>query len=91
MVMPNRFDLMIGFGMVLFAVGAATRAHMNTAIRRSPLLQDPGTRSTEVRYWRLIKEQGATVWPLVVTVVFIPLGVLVAFAAIIFANWVGGG
>jgi hypothetical protein len=87
--MSYRFDLMLGFGMVLFAVGGVTRAYMNAVISRSARPDGSGTRSTERRYWRLIKEQGARVWPFWITVVCMPLGVLLAFASIIWSNRVG--
>jgi hypothetical protein len=84
--MPYRFVFMLVFGVVLFVVGALTRAYMNIVISRSPLSSSSGVRSTELRYKRLIREQGARVWPLVVTIVFIPLGILIAFAAVIWNN-----
>jgi hypothetical protein len=88
--MSYHFELMLGFGMVLFTVGAVARTYMNAVIRQSPLSKDSGTNSTELRYWRLIKERGARVWPFWVTVVCMPLGVLLAFASIIWSNNVGG-
>jgi hypothetical protein len=89
--MSHSFVLMLVFGIVLFAVGALTRTYMNVVIGRSPLSDGSGARSTELRYWRLIKAQGGRVWPLVVTVVFIPLGILVVFAAFIWSNQVTTG
>ena len=83
--------LLLGLGMVLFTVGGVTRTYMNAVIGRSSRSEDhPGTRSTELRYWRLIKEQGAAAWPLLVTVVFIPLGISIAFTGVIWSNRVGG-
>src|ERR1035441_10603238 len=78
--------LMLVVGVLLFGIGAITRTYMNIMINRSPLPDGPGARSTELRYKRLIKEQGGKVWPLVVTIICIPLGVLLAFAAIICNN-----
>jgi hypothetical protein len=86
--MSHRFVLMLIFGLVLFGVGALTRTYMNALIKRSPLAGSLGTRSTELRYKRLIVEQRARVWPLIVTVIFMPLGLLLAFAAIIWSNQV---
>jgi hypothetical protein len=76
---------MLVFGIVLFAIGVLTRTYMNVVIGRSPL-SGSDARSTELRYKRLIKEKGAPVWPLAVTVVLLPLGILIAFAAIIWNN-----
>jgi hypothetical protein len=84
--MSYHFVFMLVFGVVLFGVGALARTYMNIVISRSPLAGSSGTRSTELRYKRLIREQGAGVWPLVVTVIFTPLGILIAFAAVIWNN-----
>jgi hypothetical protein len=84
--MPDRFDFMGIFGLVLVGVGALARMNMNIVIKRSPLPDSLGTDSTELRYRRLIKEQGVPVWPLVVTAVCIPLGIIISFAAIIWSN-----
>ena len=86
--MSYRFVLMLIFGIVLFAVGGLARTYMNVVIGRSPLSDGSGWRSTERRYRRLIREQGAPVWPLVVTVACMLLGIVVAFAAIISSNQV---
>ena len=78
--------LLLVVGVLLFGIGGITRTYMNIVISRSSLLGGSGTRSTELRYKRLIKEQGGKVWPLVVTIICIPLGVLLVFAAIIWNN-----
>ena len=88
--MSYRFEIMLGFGMFVFTVGVLTRTYMNAVISRSSRPDGSGTRSTELRYWRLIKEQGARVWPFWVTVVLMPLGILITFAAIIWSNRVEG-
>jgi hypothetical protein len=84
--MPYHFVLMLVFGIVLFGAGALARRYMNIVIKRSPRAGGSGSRSTERRYRRLITEQGARAWPLVVTVIFMPLGILLVFAAIIWSN-----
>jgi len=84
--MSYRCILMLVSGVLLFGVGAVTRTYMNIMISRSPLPGGSGAQSTELRYRRLVKEQGAEVWPLVVTIICIPLGILIAFAAIIWNN-----
>lgn len=84
--MPYRCVFMLVSGVLLFGIGAITRTYMNIMISRSPLSRSSGARSTELRYRRLIKEQGAQLWPLVVTIICIPLGIIVTFAAIIWNN-----
>jgi hypothetical protein len=61
--MSNRFVLMLASGFVVFGIGALTRTYMNILISQSPLSHGSNTRSTELRYKRLIKERGANVWP----------------------------
>jgi len=58
--MSYHFALMVGFGMVVFTVGALTRTYMNAVIRRSSCSDGSGTRSTELRYWRLVKKTGCS-------------------------------
>lgn len=81
--MPLRFELMLIVGFVLVLTGTATRTYMNIVIDRSPLAGNTFTRSTELRYRRLVREQGAPLWPLAVTVACVPLGIVIAFAAVI--------
>ena len=87
--MSNRFALMLASGFVIFGIGALSRAYMNILISQSPLSGGSNTRSTELRYKRLIKEKGARSWPLVVTVTCMPLGILLVFAAIVGSNYLG--
>ena len=84
--MPNRFVLLLAAGFVLFGIGVLSRTYMNMLIGQSPLSDGSNTRSTELRYKRLIREKGARVWPLVVTIICVPLGILLAFAAIVGSN-----
>jgi hypothetical protein len=87
--MSNRFVLMLASGFVVFGTGGLSRAYMNILISQSPLSSGSNTRSTELRYKRLIKEKGTRVWPLVVTVTCVPLGILLALAAIVGSNYLG--
>jgi hypothetical protein len=84
--MSNRFVLMLASGLIIFVIGALSRTYMNILISQSPLSDGPKTSSTELRYRRLIKEKGARAWPLLVTVLCVPLGMLLAFAAIVGSN-----
>lgn len=83
--MPDRYALLLAVGLTLFCAGALSRTYMTIMIHRSPLRVST-VRSTEVRYRRLIRGQGARVWPLLVTMICIPLGIVVTIAAIILSN-----
>jgi hypothetical protein len=84
--MQARFLLMLGSGVLLFGVGVAARTYMNIAIGKMRMSNGPYPRSTELKYKRLIKDHGAQTWPLALTAICMPLGVLITFAAIIFNN-----
>jgi hypothetical protein len=84
--MPGQCIAMLVVGVVLFCVGGLARVYMNALIARSALASSR-LYWTEARYTRLIRERGAKVWPLVVVVTCIPLGMLLGFAAIICANY----
>jgi len=69
-------------GIVLFGVGALTRAYMNSQLNHSSPFGSASIRSTELRYYRLAREAGLPRWPLVMTIFCIPAGMILAFAAI---------
>lgn len=83
--MGERFVLMLVFGVVLFIVGVLARTYMNIKIAQAQS-DDPNTRSTEIRYMRLVRNNGASLWPLIIAVVLMPLGVILTFGAIIWSN-----
>ena len=86
--MSEHFVLMQAFGFALFGVGVLTRTYMSIKIGQAPA-DGPATRSTEIKYMRLVRNKGAPIWPLIITVVFMPLGIIVSFAAIILSNHLG--
>ena len=86
--MSDRFVLMLAFGVVLFGVGALARTYMNIRIGQAPS-DGSTTRSTEIKYMRLVRNKGAPIWPLIIAVVFIPLGIVATFTAIIWNNHLG--
>ena len=83
--MAERFVLMLAFGVVVFIIGGLARTYMNLKIAQAQS-NDPTTRSTEIRYMRLVRSKGASLWPLIIAVVLMPLGVILTFAAIIWNN-----
>jgi hypothetical protein len=84
--MAHLSDIGLILGIVVFGIGALARTYMNILISRSPLSGGSPTRSTERKYMRLIREHGAKAWPLWVTVILMPLGIILAFGAIIWSN-----
>jgi hypothetical protein len=86
--LSEHFVLMQAFGFALFSVGVLTRTYMNIKIGQAPA-DGATTRSTEIKYMRLVRNKGAPIWPLIITIVFIPLGIIVCFAAIILSNHPG--
>ena len=76
--------VLIGFG--IFCVGGLARAYMDFAAHGMRMFSDFRRGNTEVSYWRLVKQRRAKVWPFVVCVVCIPLGIVVAFGSIIWSN-----
>jgi len=84
--MQSRFVIILAFGLVLLLAGAVTRTYMNISIGRSALPTRSRTRSTELKYMRLIKEQGGARWPLIAPIILIPAGVILAFVAILLNN-----
>jgi len=69
----------------MFCVGILARTYMNLTINKGQLWG--GRRGvTELAYARLIKERHAPTWPLIVTVVCVPIGIAVMFAAIAWNN-----
>jgi hypothetical protein len=85
--MSNRFVLMLASGFIVFGIGGLSRTYMNILISQSLLSDGSNARSTELRYKRLIREKGARVWPLIVTVICVPLGILLVFTAIVGSNY----
>ena len=84
-VLAERFVVMLAFGVVLFIGSVLARTSMNIKIGQAQS-GNPTTRSTEIRYLRLVRSKGASLWPLIIAVVLIPLGIVLTFGAIIVNN-----
>jgi len=84
----GRFVLMLTSGILLFGIGGLARTYMNVRIAQA-LSDGSTTRSTELKYLSLVRKNDAPMWQLVITVIFIPLGILTSFAAIIWSNHLG--
>ncbi len=79
--MSNHTDLIVLLGFVLVCVDGWARIYMDVLIHQSPI-SDAGYSSTERTYMQLVRKREAPLWPFVVTVIFIPLGILTVFAGI---------
>jgi hypothetical protein len=86
--LPQRFVFMLDTGVVLFGIGGLERTYMNVRIGQMPS-DGTRTRSTEVKYLRLVRNSKAPIWPLAIAVTFIPLGIVTTFTAIIWSNRLG--
>jgi hypothetical protein len=87
--MSTRFALMLALNFVIFGFGGLARLYMNHQIRQMLLPNGSRIRFTERSYIQLIKEKRAQTWPLIMAAICIPLGVIIAFAAVIWSNHVG--
>jgi type III secretory pathway component EscT len=76
---------MLVFGGLLFIVGVLARSYMNIKIAQAQS-NDSTTHSTQIRYMRLVRNNGASRWPLIIAVVLMPLGIILTFGAIIWSN-----
>ena len=70
------------FGFLIFCTGACTRAYMTFRLKRAANRGGSQPWSTELAYKALIYVEGAPAWPLVLTVVCIPAGILMVFGAV---------
>lgn len=85
-IMSYRGGFALVIGMALFVIGGLARTYMNILISRSPLSSESPFSSTELRYKRLRREHGAPAWPLVVTIILMPLGIILVFGAILWSK-----
>jgi hypothetical protein len=76
----------IGFG--VFIVGGLARAYMDFAANGRRMFYLVRRGKTESNYWKLVKERRAPVWPLLLSSICIPLGILVFLGSIIWNNHV---
>jgi hypothetical protein len=83
--MLKNLDFYVAIGFITFCIGGLARTYMNITLDGwSSFVRSKG--NTEKRYKQLMKEKGAPAWPLIVTVILMPLGIVIAFAAIGWSN-----
>jgi hypothetical protein len=76
----------VGLGFIVFCIGALARTYMNLSLNKQSRQGERGRGSTELRYKSLMKDHGAPVWPFVVTMTCMPLGIVIIFFAIAWSN-----
>lgn len=73
----------VAIGFVVACVGGAARAYMDWSANGDRMFHDLWRGNTELSYWKLIKKHYAPVWPLLLCVVCVPLGVVIMVSSII--------
>ncbi len=75
---------MLVLGFIIFIFGGFARAYENKKIRQF-LKEESSFYFTEGLYWNLIKNKKIPLWPFIVAITCIPLGILIVFWAIFIA------
>jgi hypothetical protein len=73
--------ILLVLGFALFGTGALARWHMNNLLEREEMGHHP-LQWTERAYVKLMRERRAPRWPLVMTVICLPAGVILAFLGV---------
>jgi hypothetical protein len=76
---------LLWFGFGITCVGFGALYYTNRSLRKQRSNRE-SRRMTRAEYWSRIKEQWEWPWPFYTAAVCIPLGVAVAFGAIIYSN-----
>jgi hypothetical protein len=79
--MPGRVFFFALFGLAVFWIGVYGGTYMNIRIQGIQNMLRPLPQITS-KYRRLIREEDAPAWPLIVTYFCLPLGIVIIFAAI---------
>ena len=82
MDLDARSTLLLVLGFLVFGIGALARTYMNFKIRKFMPTRSIWA-STEKGYWQLARLKGLPKWPLVVTIVCLPVGVIAGFTGVI--------
>jgi hypothetical protein len=73
------------FGIGIFGFGVYGMTYMNFRVQGINNFLRPLS-DLRAKYRRLVKEGGAPAWPLIVSAVCMPVGILIAFAAVLFSK-----
>jgi hypothetical protein len=82
--MASHWILMLVLGFLIFTLGGLARAYENIKIKQF-LKEKSSFFFTEGVYWNLIKNGKTPLWPFIVAITCIPLGILISFLAILIA------
>ena len=85
-MLAGRLPLSIAMGFIVSCIGVAARVYMDFSVNGWRAAYDLKRGSTELTYWRLVKQKGAPAWPLIINVTSIPLGILIVFGSIVWIN-----
>jgi hypothetical protein len=85
-MLAGRLPLSIAIGFIIFCIGGAARVYMDFSVNGWRAAYDLKRGNTELTYWRLVKQRGAPVVPLIVSVTCISLGILIVFGSILWIN-----
>ena len=83
--MDVRSIALIILGFVIFGVGAVTRMYMNFKIKRF-MPSRSILASTEIGYWRLMRERKVPLWPFLTTCLCLPMGIVGVFAGVLMSG-----
>jgi len=72
-------------GLGIACVGLGCRGYMDLCLRRHGRYRG-WKHNTEREYFRLMKELKVPRWPLFAAIIFVPLGMILMFGAIIYSN-----
>jgi hypothetical protein len=78
-------NALLVLGFLTFGLGGLARTYMNRQIRKRMPSRSIWA-STEIGYWRLVQDRQAPKWPLFVTLVCLPVGVVLVFTAVIISS-----
>lgn len=84
--MSQRLRILVAVGLSVFFVGGIARTYMNIQLRGWRSFIVPARGLTERQYGQLIRERGAPMWLLILSVSCIPLGIAIVFGAILWAK-----
>lgn len=83
----NILQLFIKIGFIIFCFGIASRVYMDVIYKRACVSRKcKSSILPELRYYYLVKQKRAPVWPIVIDIICIPLGFTMCVSAIILYN-----
>lgn len=84
--MLSSLFVVLFLGFVVFCIGILARTYMNRTLNDGRLWGVEKGRSTELRYFQLVRKKRVPAWPLAVSTICISLGIAVMFGSILWNN-----